>query len=55
MSEKKFINILKLIKDGKFRKKNEAKYRRRPEPREFPNVIEMLNYLFQQKVEKIDN
>ncbi len=51
-NEKKFISILELIRDGKYRKRYKAKYGTKIESKEFPNAIEMLNYLFQQKVEK---
>jgi hypothetical protein len=45
-NEKKLIDILKLIKDGKYRKKNKRRHKAEKSRKEFLNTVKLLEYLF---------
>ena len=51
-SEKNFINILKLIRDNKYKKKQGELKKEELREKEFLNTVELLEYLFQKNVQK---
>lgn len=49
----KFLRVLKLIKDNKYRRVNYAGNQKEKNPKEFGNTVELLEYLLQNKVNLI--
>ena len=54
-SEKSFIDILKLIRDNKYKKKQGGLKKEELRGKEFSDTVELLEYLFQKNVQKERN